>query len=147
MSELSPAPGTAALLVGVLGRVYALPIAEVIETMRPLPIEPIAEGPAFVRGLSIVRGEAVPVVDLASLLDERAGPPAERWVLVRAGDRRVALAVERVIGLGRLEPGELTQLPPLLQEAHGERVRQVGRLDRQLLMVLEAARLAPEEPA
>lgn len=147
MSELSPAPGREALLVGVLGRVYALPIADVIETMRPLPIEPIAEGPPFVRGLSIVRGEAVPVVDLAGLLDERAGPPAERWVLVRAGDRRVALAVERVIGLGRLDPGELSALPPLLREAHGERVRQVGRLDAALLMVLEAARLAPEEPA
>lgn len=144
MPEVSSGAHTA-LIVGVGARRYALPIASVIETMRPLPLEPLAEGPPFVRGLSLIRGEAVPVVDMQALLEGTTAPAPGRLVLVRAGERRVALAVDRVIGLRSLEEAALAALPPLLAEARGEHVGWVGRLDRQLLMVLEAGRLAPEE--
>ncbi|HEU4347578.1 MAG TPA: chemotaxis protein CheW, partial [Actinoplanes sp.] len=59
----------------------ALRLDEVIETMRPLGIRPLAGTPPYIRGISIIRGVPTPVVDVARLL---AGESAEvaRFVAV-----------------------------------------------------------------
>ncbi len=105
--------------------------------MRPLPIEPLA-GVPFVRGASIVRGAPVPVVDLAAMLG-LTPREAARFVIVRADARRVALLVDAVLDVAEL-PDTLGALPPLLPS---EAATAIGRLDRALLVVLDAARLVP----
>ena len=54
-------------------RVLAVPLPRVIETMRPLPVEPFAGGPAFLSGLARIRGEVVPVLDTGVLLGATSG--------------------------------------------------------------------------
>jgi purine-binding chemotaxis protein CheW len=116
------------------------------ETMRPLPIESIPGAPGYVRGASILRGRPTPIVDLRCLLGGEAGGPAGRLVSVKVGNgRRVGLLVDGVIGI-RDEPDEsIDELPPLLQDAAGEKVQSLARLDSALLTVLKAGRLVPEE--
>jgi purine-binding chemotaxis protein CheW len=62
------------LVVGVKGRLCAVPLTHVIEIMRPLPVEPISDVPLFVQGVSIIRGIPTPVVDLGALLGAPNGP-------------------------------------------------------------------------
>ncbi len=81
----------------------ALPIDEVIETMRPLPVRPVAGMSPVVRGLSIIRGAPVPVVDLISLMTGDEPGEVSRYVTLRARGRILALAVPEVIGVRRLE--------------------------------------------
>jgi purine-binding chemotaxis protein CheW len=114
----------------------------VIETMRALPVKPVAGAPDFVLGLSIVRGVPVPVVHAARLLARLASPPT-RFVSVRVGERRAILAVEEVLGVEAIEDGTLSALPPLL-EAGSEVVLRMGALDAELLCVLDTARLVPD---
>lgn len=121
----------------------ALPLDSIGEIMRVLPVEPVA-APACVRGLSVIRGEPVPVVDLALLLGETSRDPA-RLVTVKLGRRRVALAVEAVLGLRSLDPGQLGALPPLLQDRASGAIEAVGTLDAELLFLLQAAKLLPDE--
>jgi purine-binding chemotaxis protein CheW len=122
---------------------YALPVQNVIETMRPLPTEALAGVPPFVRGLSLIRGRPVPVVDLGALVSASEPANPTRFVTLRLGDRRVALAVESVLGIRAL-PDALSGLPPLLADAAAEAVSAVGALDAELLLVLETARLVPD---
>lgn len=122
----------------------ALPLSCVVEALRPLPLRPLAGMAAFVSGASVIRGQAVPVVDLAALLGA-ASPAAARFVVVRAGERRVALAVESVIGVTELADEALEGVPPLLSQAQGQTVSALGVLDHDLLLVLQAARLVPDE--
>jgi purine-binding chemotaxis protein CheW len=91
----------------------ALPLASVVETMRPLPIEPVADAPRSVLGLSIVRGAAVPVVDIASLLGDSQAC-AQRLVTLNTGSRIVGLLAEAVLGVRSIAPDALAALPPLL---------------------------------
>lgn len=129
-----------------VGRVAcALPLHDVVETMRPLPIEPLADAPPFVVGLSRIRGEAVVVVDLRRLIGTEAVSPAQRLVLVRAADRRVALLVDACPGVRHLDTGDFSALPPLLRDACGSAADALGSLDRQLCLVLESARILPRE--
>jgi purine-binding chemotaxis protein CheW len=124
-------------------RLCALPLLNVVETMRPLPIEPVAGAPPFVLGLSILRGSPVPVVDVASLLGEQSVRP-ERFVTVSVGSRLVALALGQVVGLRPIAAMSDEALPPLLRDAGGEIVTAIATLDAELLLVLNAARIVPD---
>jgi purine-binding chemotaxis protein CheW len=134
-----------ALFCRVRDRLCALPLAHVVETMRPLGVEPLAAMPSFVRGLARIRGVAVPVVDAGALLGAKAAACATRFVTLRAGERTVALAVEEVLGVRTLAGASLVELPPLVRDANDELVAAVGTLDAELLVVLRAARLVPAE--
>lgn len=132
------------LLVRVVRRLYVFPLASVVEIMRPLPVAPLAGVPAYVQGLAILRGEATPVLDLAALLEGEPAQAAGRFVLARAGTRRVALAATEVLGV-RLDLPALQSLPPLARGA-AEALEGIGALDQELMLVLAAARLAPDLP-
>ncbi len=115
--------------------------------MRPLPVEPLAGAPAGVLGVTIVRGRVTPVVDLETLLGDgttrRTG--SARFVTLRIGDRAVALLVEAVRSIRTLARTELESLPPLWQGSHPPAVAALGAVDRELLFVLEATRLLPDD--
>src|SRR6202790_1319376 len=132
------------LVVGVHTHVCALPLMQVIETMRPLPVESIAGMPSFVRGVSIIRGVPTPVVDLGAVLGAPGGC-AERIVTLRLGDRQVALSVDAVLGVRDLDLAAIHELPPLLRGASQDVVEAIGTLDEEFLMVLRAGWELPDE--
>lgn len=127
------------LICRVGERTCALPLEHVREVMRPLAIERVPSAPAYLLGLSVIRGENVPVLDAGWLLEGTPGA-VTRLVVLRVAERRVALAVAAVVGTRALEPAELEGLPPLLAGAR-ELVRALAVLDGALLEVLESARL------
>jgi purine-binding chemotaxis protein CheW len=146
--EVEVAPGNTsadlALICRVRDRLCALQVADVVETMRPQPIDPLPSMPRFVCGVSLIRGSATPVVDVGALLALNDEPRHTRFVVVRVGERRVALAVEGVIGVRGLPAASLEELPPLLRSADDEAIGSVGVLDARFLVVLRAARMVPE---
>jgi purine-binding chemotaxis protein CheW len=142
---LSPpgGPSVPTLIVRAGGQTCALPVRSVVETLRPGAIAPIPGAPAFVRGVMAIRGAPVPVVDLASLLGRGSSANGARLVVARAGERRVALWVDAVVGISPHQPAQLDELPPLLAEIRAELVEKIGMLDSELLLVLRASRLLP----
>ena len=134
------------LICRVHGRLCALPLHDVIETMRPLPMQVVAGAPHFVRGLAVIRGEPVPVVDAARLLgEEDASASLERWITLTVGPRRVALAVEGVLGVRRLPADGRHALPPLLGDVSRDLLSELGLLDESLLLVLQGGRLLSDD--
>lgn len=79
---LDESAGMVSLVFRAGALLCALRLDDVIETMRPLETHPLAGTPAFVRGISVLRGVPTPVIDVARLL---GGTPAEvqRYVAVR----------------------------------------------------------------
>ncbi len=144
-SEERSVERNAALLVAVGSRACCIPLAYVVETMRPLPVEAVAGMPHFVKGLAVIRGVPVPVVDLAAALGSGEKGLAARFVSLRLGDRRLALAVDAVMGVRELEGTRLESMPPLLGAASAELVAAIGTLDSHLLVVLRATRVLSEE--
>lgn len=138
--------GSPVLVVTVGALACAIPLHHVAETMRPLAIEPVAGTPRFVPGVAVIRGAPTPVVDLAALLDN--GEPRAtygRFVTIKLGARRVAIGVDGVVGVTTLEPAQLGELPPILRDVAADLVEAIGARDGQLLVVLRAARLLPDE--
>ena len=122
----------------------AVPLEHVAETMRPMPVTPLAGAPPFVRGMSIIRGTAIPVVDVGALLGSVTPASPTRFVTIKTDRNQVALAVEEVVGIHSLAAIALSDLPLLLRSANADLVSAVGMLDSELLLVLQTARIVPE---
>ncbi len=141
----SPDVQREAIVMRARGHVCAVSLSDVCEVMRPLPVEALADMPPFVLGLAMIRGHAMPVVELARLLGDERSSSVNRFVTLRAGDRFVALAVEHVDGVRALERKSFEAMPPLLGAERADLVESVATLDAQFLLVLRSARLIPEE--
>ena len=114
--------------------------------MRPLPVSAVAGAPPFVRGVTVIRGLRVPVVDSAAVLCRGDEPfPVTRFVALKIADRRVALGVCAVIGVRHISGNQLAELPPLLATAGAHVVTAIGTLDSELLMVLRSGKLVSED--
>jgi purine-binding chemotaxis protein CheW len=124
----------------------ALPLTSVIETLRSPPVMAIAGTPKWVRGVAVIRGATVAVVDLGIMLGSgSAGMTQSRLVTLRVGTRIVGLAVDSIVGVREFERAVLSEVPPMLQQAHPEILAAVGMLDRELLMVLDGSRIITEQ--
>ena len=147
MSISPQTPGSSVLVLRTSRRNCAVPLAYVSEVMRPLPIEPLAGAPAGVPGMAIIRGRVTPVVDLDALFGD--GAPVQsgssRFVTLRIGDRTVALLVDAVRTIRTFAWGVFESLPPLWQGPHPPAVAALGAVDRELVFVLETARLLPDD--
>ena len=133
-----------AVLCRVGERRCALPIEQVVETLRPLPIDEVRGAPSFVLGVTLLRGAPVPVVDAARLLGVVASGAPTRFVAVRVGERRVVLAVDEVLGIGEVPAALRAELPPLVASIDAAAIAALASADGELLHVLEAARLVPD---
>jgi purine-binding chemotaxis protein CheW len=118
----------------------AIPCEHVVETMRRLPVTPLDNMPAFSRGIATIRGAATPVVDAAALLGWAAGG-GERFVTLQVGTRVVALVVDEVTGVARMDAAQLAARPSLLSEAPAGIVQALATRDDALHLVLDAARV------
>jgi purine-binding chemotaxis protein CheW len=140
---LAESADTAALIFRAGSMLCALRLVDVIETMRPLGTRPLAGTPAFVRGVSIVRGVPTPVVDVARLLGgERA--ELSRFIAVRTERGPVVFATGTVLGIRITEPGEGSGHPGLLGAA-GRLVAGVGTLDGEPILLLQSMRVVPDD--
>jgi purine-binding chemotaxis protein CheW len=135
--------GIRTLIVRVDTTFCAIPLKDVIETMRPLPVKRVAGMPEFALGISVIRGMATPVVSLGAFLGVQGGE-ITRYVTVRVGSRQVAFAVDEVPGIREIDPATLQNYPPLLQNSEQELIEAVSRMDAQLLLILRSGWLLPE---
>lgn len=147
MSTHQLAPATPVLTLRLGHCACAVPLSCITEVMRPLPVEPLAGAPAGVLGMALVRGHATPVVGLGVLLTGGSPTNADsaRFVTLRVGERTVALLVEAVQSIRTFAATELDSLPPLWRGSHPPAVAALGAVDQELLIVLEATRLLPDD--
>lgn len=132
------------LLIRSGQRRCVLPLAAVVEIARPRPLASLGELPPFVLGLLQLRGEAVPVVDLRLLLGDPLVQGPAMLVCLRLLKRRIALAVDQVLGLVAVPLAVQAGLPPLL-EAGSPAVEALAIADFGLVLMLRSASLFPLE--
>jgi purine-binding chemotaxis protein CheW len=121
----------------------AIGLAAVTEVARPLPVRPLAGVPPFVRGICVLRGVPVPIIEVRLLLggDAVASGAAPRFVGVRTERHPVALAVDEVLGIRDVPMDLLYDLSSVFGPAGCAGVGVVGE---ESLLFLTAARVVPE---
>jgi chemotaxis signal transduction protein len=80
---------------------YALPVADVLEVAELGEVTPVPGAGAAVLGVRNLRGQVLPVVDLATVFELRPTQP-ERIVIAERGGLRAGFAVDAVAGVEQL---------------------------------------------
>src|SRR3712207_560509 len=136
--------GVASLVFRAGSLLCALRIEDVIETMRPLAVHPLAGTPPFVSGICIMRGAPTLVVDVARLLGGETAP-VHRFVAVRTDRGPVAFAIGEIQGVRPVRADPDARREALLGDAPARLVAAVGTLDAEPVLVLQSMRLVPDE--
>lgn len=101
------------LSFALAGETYAIPIGDVAEILRPLPITEVPRAPPTVLGVIGVRGKLVTVIDLRRRLF-LPEPPVDRKTRILLADVRdvsqgeqIGVLVDEVRQVWRLAPEEI----------------------------------------
>jgi purine-binding chemotaxis protein CheW len=92
-------------------RSFALPLAEVVPAVD---FEPIPLAPPLLAGLFNLRGELLPLLRLEPLFDlpDRPAARGEQFLVIRLGDSRMALWVDKVVDIAPIDSEALQNLDP-----------------------------------
>jgi purine-binding chemotaxis protein CheW len=110
MEDAGRAGGGDYLLFSVGGMSLALPLSAVEKVELAVELTPLPEAPSVVSGAIDWRGKILPALSMRRRLGlpERELAASDRMVIARSSRRLLALVVDEVLGVSRLEKGELT---------------------------------------
>lgn len=114
------------------GELYALPVAHVCEIARAEPVAPVPGSGAALAGVRNLRGQVLPVFDLATLMGVQGGDRG-RHVVIEHGGVRAGIAVDRV--------SDVATLPEAREAADSELLSGAVLGDGRLIGILDVDRL------
>jgi purine-binding chemotaxis protein CheW len=133
--------------------VFAVPVALVREILDYSPPFAIPEGPAYMLGLTDVRGRATPMLDLRLKLGLPAVAPTLHTrilVLDIPIDGRLlslGLVADRVIEVAGVRPDEIEPAPDIGVPWRSDYIRGVVRRDDSFIVLFDLARLLTSQEA
>ena len=126
---------------------YIFRIESIQEIVMPSRVAKIPEVPAYVDGVSNLRGMIIPIVNLRSLFNLKRRPHDDetRTIVVNVGSRTIGCTVDSVLRVMRV-PADTIQPAPDSVNGSGRRfIEGFTRVEDDLFILLDASQLL--EPA
>ncbi len=125
--------------------IFGLPIDEVIEINRALEITPVPKAPPYVAGVVNLRGQILTAINLAHRIglqcDSGKGTDSLNNVIIGHREEPVSLLVERIGDVMSVPTGQIEPPPDMISGVDTRYVRQVCKLQGQLLLILDSEEL------
>jgi purine-binding chemotaxis protein CheW len=127
------------------GQLFCIDIMSVREIRGWIAATPLPHAQAFLRGVINLRGDVLPVVDLACRLGFVMSDPTARHVVVvlELPGQVVGFLVEAVSDIIEIAPEAMQPTPEVASAAAKEFVRGVVASDKTMISVLRTEKLAP----
>ena len=115
------------------GEAYAVPVEHVIEVAELGTLSPVPGAHGSVLGVRNLRGEVLPVFDLASVLGVTGGNLPQSLLVTEQGGLRAGFAIDEVTDVGAL--------PPVTEETQSELLAGAALDDTGLVGIVDIERL------
>ena len=141
--ETSTSTGESYVLCEVAGTAYAIASDDIEQLEMPGALTPFPNAPAFVDGVTSVRGRVIPVVSMRA----RFGFPRatadlrSRIVVVRSAARSVGLMVDSAREFATIAEASVQAPPAALVDAGTRYLRGIAHLGERLVLVLDVDEL------
>jgi purine-binding chemotaxis protein CheW len=129
---------------------YGVDIGSVREITRVVDISHIPESPSFIEGVTNLRGQIIPVVDLAKqfgLAPQEKLPESARIVVTEVKGQTVGMIVDEVPEVIKIPEENIEPTPELIQtKIRKDYIKGVGKLENRIIVLLDLEKvLAPHE--
>ncbi len=129
---------------------FGVDIRSVREIIRVGDITRMPETPSFIQGVANLRGQIIPVIDLAEqfgLAPQEKLPESARIVVTEVKGQTVGMLVDEVPEVLEIPEENIEPTPELIQtEVRKDYIKGVGKLEGRLIILLDLEKvLAPHE--
>lgn len=125
------------------GQKYLCRIERIQEIVIPERVTMIPEVPAYVAGVSNLRGTIIPIIDLRHLfgLPPKAADADTRTIVVNVGNRVMGCTVDTVAQVIRIPDDRIQPAPETVAAGAPRYVEGFARLDDELFILLDTDQL------
>jgi len=127
--------------------VYGIDIMDVREIVRLQEVRSIPNAPAYVEGITNLRGEIVPIINLRKRfnLDQGGNETDDAllrgFLIVELGEQKLGVRIDRVSRVVTVDVDEIRELPKMLSGIGREYIRGVTSEEDRYLIILDINRL------
>ena len=144
-----PAGAIGVVAVRIGAQEFALDILSVREIRGWTPPVPLPRAPAFVQGMSDLRGVIIPIIDLGARLGLQVTEATTTSVVIVAQirDRLAGLVVDGVSDLINFDPGRLQATPETGSAGPAEVIQGIFEIDGRILGLIALETVIPSDLA
>jgi purine-binding chemotaxis protein CheW len=117
---------------------YGLELLRVKEVIRIREITWLPKAPSFVKGIINLRGDVIPIIDLRDKfgLEAKESTAMTRVIVVEVEGRMIGMVVDSASQVVRIPADQIDPPPPMLGGFSQEFITGVGKLDDNLIILL-----------
>jgi purine-binding chemotaxis protein CheW len=124
---------------------FGVDIGSVREITKVGDITHIPEGPAFIQGVTNLRGQIIAVIDLAKqfgLSSQEELSDSARIVVTEVNGQTVGMLVDEVPGVLNLPGENIEAAPELIQtKIKKDYIKGIGKIDNKLIVILDLGKV------
>ncbi len=118
---------------------YGINIAMVESIIKMQAITQLPQTPAYVKGVTNLRGSVLPVIDLRTrfALEPKEDSRQTRIMIVTMGNIKAGIIVDAVSEVLRVADDTVEPLPPMINSVDSAFLKGIVRLEDRLIIMLE----------
>jgi purine-binding chemotaxis protein CheW len=122
---------------------YGINIALVESIIKMQAITQLPQTPAYVKGVTNLRGSVLPVIDLRTrfALEAKEDTRQTRIIIVTMGNIKVGVVVDGVSEVLRVSDELIEPLPPMVNSVNSVFLKGIVRLEDRLIILLELSKV------
>ena len=122
---------------------YGINISVVESIIKMQSITQLPQSPAYVKGVTNLRGSVLPVIDLRSrfALEPKEDTRQTRIIIVTMGTIKVGVIVDAVSEVLRISDELIEPLPPMVNSVNSVFLKGIVRLENRLIILLELGKV------
>lgn len=122
---------------------YGINIAMVESIIKMQAITQLPQTPAYVKGVTNLRGSVLPVIDLRTRfsLEGKEDSRQTRIMIVTLGSVKAGIIVDGVSEVLRVSDESIEPLPPMVNSVDSAFLKGIVRLENRLIILLELSRV------
>ncbi len=136
------------LVIFELGNEYfGINIADVESIVKMQAVTALPKAPAFVEGITNLRGAVLPVIDLRKRfgMPEAAATKNSRIVVVVMGDTKVGMVVDGVSEVFSIPEEAIEAVPPMATGVNAAFLSGIAKLEGRLVILLDLSKVLSVE--
>jgi purine-binding chemotaxis protein CheW len=120
-------------------REYGLDIMEVNIIEKFMPIEPVANFPANLKGIIRLRGDIIPVYSLRRKfgLEDIEQNEDTRFIITSSNGLTIAYEIDKMNEIIQFEENQLYDTPSIIKSKDTSYIKQVASIDDRLILILD----------